>query len=159
MVFLYFFLIFLVCIVIRFFILNKDYSQGFNLIDFDSIFNVTLLKERYNVVSVDQINPENYRTLSCNKLAMVPGGFTCKNCDAKIGCKLEGSPNIPYWRALGFKFEESFDIGQSFQINSVEKEPWTKLTDDMVLMSSFMSFPSSLAVNQGTGFQLLEVLV
>ena len=49
-------------------------------------------------------------------------------------------------------------FGQSFQINSVEKEPWTKLTDDMVLMSSFMSFPSSQAVNQGTGFQLLEEL-
>ena len=85
---------------------------------------------------------------------MVPDGFPCKNCESKIGCKLEGSPNIPYWKALGFNFEESFDIGQSFQINSVEKEPWTKLTDDMVLMSSFMSFPSSQAVNQGKGFSI-----
>jgi len=133
-----------------------DYRQGFSLLDFDSVFNVTLLQKRYNVVSMEKVEPARYKTLSCNKLAMQPGGYPCKNCDQKIGCKLEGSPNIPYWKGLGFMFEESFDIGQSFQMNSIERDSWIELNEDMVLMSSFMSFPSSHAVN--TVHQYLEFI-
>ena len=102
------------------------------------------------MINIDQINPKEYKTLSCPGLAMGSKGIKpCKNCESQsVGCHLEGNPNIPYWAKLGFKFEKSFDITKVATLNTIEKEIWNTINDDIILMSSFMRFPSSEHVNE-----------
>jgi len=106
--------------------------------------------EHYNVINMNQTNTKEYKTLSCPRLAMGSNGIKpCTNCQSQsVGCHLEGNPNVPYWAELGFKFEKSFDITKVATLNTIEKENWNTINDDIILMSSFMRFPSSEHVNE-----------
>ena len=100
------------------------------------------------MISINKVNADEYKTLSCPGLAMSSNGLPCTNCDQPVGCYLEGNPNVPYWAKLGFKFEKSFDITKVTTLNAIDKESWIAINEDIILMSSFMRFPSSEYVNE-----------
>ena len=119
------------------------------LIPFASVFNISELRQQYAVVEMSQVDTSKLTTISCPRLAMEHGGVSCLNCgNSQVGCRLEGNPNEPYWSRLGFNFESSFDVTRHVAVNTIDKAAWRGIDNDIVLMSSFMRFPSTDVVNQ-----------